>query len=57
MDVLEWVFRLTEAQQKTTPLEDLAEDTSLQRSLKAFLLSGGKVGVAKGKLARRFSET
>ena len=57
MDVLEWVFRLTEAQQKITPLESLPEDTSLQRSLKAFLLSGGKVGVAKGTLARRFSDT
>ena len=56
MDVLEWVFRLTEAQQKATPLEALAEDTSLQRSLKAFLLNGGKVGVARGTLARRFTE-
>ena len=56
MDVLEWVFRLTEGQQKTTALEDLPEDTSLQRSLKVFLLHGGKVGTAMGTLVRRFSE-
>ena len=56
MDVLEWVFKLTESQQKTTALQDLPEDTSLQRSLKCFLLAGGKVGTAKGTLVRRFSE-
>jgi len=53
-DVLEWVFRLTEEQQKTAVLADLPEDTSLQRKLKDYLLSGGKVGVAGGVLAREF---
>lgn len=53
-DVLEWVFRLTEEQQKTTPLEALPEGTCLQRSMKAFLLSGGRVGVAQGRLVRPF---
>ncbi len=53
-DVLEWVFRLTQGQQKTTPLEALPEQTSLQRSMKAFLLSGGRVGVAQGRLVRPF---
>lgn len=53
-DVLEWVFRLTEEQQKTTPLEALPEGTCLQRSMKAFLRSGGKVGVAQGRLVRPF---
>lgn len=53
-DVLEWVFRLTQGQQKTTPLEALPEGTCLQRSMKAFLLSGGKVGVAQGRLVRPF---
>lgn len=53
-DVLEWVFRLTQGQQKTTPLEALPEGTCLQRSMKAFLLSGGRVGVAQGRLVRPF---
>lgn len=53
-DVLEWVFRLTQGQQKTTPLEALPEETCLQRSMKAFLLSGGRVGVAQGRLVRPF---
>lgn len=53
-DVLEWVFRLTQGQQETTPLEALPEETCLQRSMKAFLLSGGKVGVAQGRLVRPF---
>lgn len=56
MDVLEWVFKLTEAQQKRTALKDLPEDTSLQRSLKAFLLEGGRTGTARGVLARHFTE-
>ena len=53
-DVLEWVFRLTEGQQKTTALKDLPEETSLQRAMKAFLLSGGKVGTARGRLSSAF---
>ena len=56
MDVLEWVFKLTEAQQKRTSLKDLPEDTSLQRSLKAFLLEGGRTGTARGVVARHFTE-
>lgn len=53
-DVLEWVFRLTESQQETTAWEDLPEETGLQRSMKAFLLSGGQVGTAKGCLSWPF---
>lgn len=53
-DVLEWVFQLTENQQKHTALEDLPETTSLQRSMKAFLRSGGRVGVARGWLTKPF---
>ena len=56
VDVLEWVFRLTESQQKTTPLHELPEETSLQRSMKAYLLSGGKVGTARGILCAGFIE-
>ena len=54
-DVLEWVFQLTEGQQKTTPLEKLQENTSLQRAMKTYLLSGGKIGTARGKLTGPFS--
>ena len=56
MDVLEWVYCLTEAQQKQTPLEALPEDTTLQRNMKAYLLSGGKVGTARGRLKQNFQE-
>ena len=54
MDVLEWVYCLTENQQKTASLASLPEDTSLRRNMKAYLLSGGKVGTAMGHLKRRF---
>ena len=35
-------------------LEDLPEDTALQRSMKAFMRAGGRVGIAEGVLARPF---
>lgn len=47
-DVLEWVFHLTKEQQKSLPLSELPEDTSLQKKMKALLLAGGKVGTASG---------
>ncbi len=53
-DVLEWVFRLTEEQQKTVDPADLPVNTTLQRKVKEFLLSGGRVGVAGGVLTREF---
>lgn len=40
-----WVFKRSDI-----PLEDLPENTSLQRRLKAYLLSGGKVLEAGGEL-------
>lgn len=43
--VLEWVF-----QKRGNSLEELPEDTSLQRKMKAYLLDGGKVGEAFGYL-------
>lgn len=46
MDCLEWLFRVG----KNTPLEQLPEETSLQRSVKQVLLSGGKIGIAYGTL-------
>lgn len=55
-DVLEWVFYLTEEQQKTVSLEQLPEETSLQRNIKVHLLSGKKIGVARGILAREFRD-
>lgn len=42
-EFLEWVFK-----RRDLPLEKLPENTSLQRSMKACLLSGGKVGEAFG---------
>ena len=47
-DHYRWLFRCEE----TVPLEELPEGTSLQRRAKARLLSGGKLGVARGVLAR-----
>ena len=34
----------------------LPEDTTLQRNMKTYLLSGGKVGTARGRLKRNFQE-
>lgn len=45
-DVLEWVFKRTDL-----PYESLPEDTSLQRSLKQYLLDGKKVGIGFGTLS------
>lgn len=45
MDFLEWVYKRMDI-----PLEQLPEDTTLQRNLKKHLLSGGKVGSAFGIL-------
>ena len=53
-DVLEWVFKLAAAQQKNVDLARLPEDTSLQRSMKAALLAGKKIGVAHGRLVAPF---
>lgn len=39
-----WVYK-----REDIPLEDLPEDTSLQRRMKEYLLQGGKVGSAYGK--------
>lgn len=43
--VLEWVFK-----RKGNTLQELPEDTSLQKKMKAYLLSGEKVGEAFGRL-------
>lgn len=47
-DYLEWVYKLAAGQQKSAELENLREDTSLQRRMKDFLRAGGKVGIAWG---------
>ena len=41
-------------QAEATPLDRLPEETTLQRTMKAFLLSGGKIGEASGELVRPF---
>lgn len=45
-DVLEWLFSVPE----DTAVENLPENTSLQRKVKKYMLSGGKIGVARGVL-------
>ncbi len=55
-DVLEWVFGYAEAQKKTVVLSELEEKTSLQRRIKAHLLSGGKIGIAHGRLVSEFKD-
>ena len=45
-DVREWLFRVPDG----TPVQDFPEGSSLQRNLKAYMLSGGTVGVARGVL-------
>ena len=44
-EFMEWVFK-----RKDIPLEELPEDTSLQKNMKAHLLSGGWVGEGMGSL-------
>ena len=51
---LEWVFHVAEGQRAGLALAGLPEDTSLQKNMKALLLSGGKPGAAYGVLARPF---
>jgi len=42
---MDWVYG-----SKDIPLEELPEDTSLQRNLKPYLRNNGKIGWASGKL-------
>lgn len=42
---MEWVYKRMDI-----PLEQLPENTTLQRKIKAFILNGGKIGWANGKL-------
>lgn len=44
---MDWVFKRNDL-----PLEDLPENTSLQRNMKIYLLQGGKVGWSHGKLKK-----
>lgn len=53
-DVLEWVFKLPSGAIKEPAsreiLAALPEHTSLQKNMKKYLLEGGKIGVAVGRL-------
>ena len=51
---LEWVFFIAEGQRDSVRYENLPEDTSLQRKMKAAFLAGRKPGNAGGTLARTF---
>ncbi len=49
MSFMEWVYK-----RRDIPLETLPENTSLQRNMKRFLLSGGQIGEASGKLKKSY---
>ena len=49
-DWREWVFQRSKA-----PIAELAEHTSLQRNMKAYLLGGGRVGIGVGILSTDFN--
>lgn len=49
LGALDWVFP-----GKRVPIADLQENTSLQKRMKKYLLGGGKVGWAKGKVKQRY---
>ncbi len=51
---LEWVFHVAQGQRAGLDWTALPEETSLQRKMKADLLSGGKPGSGRGTLARDF---
>ena len=54
--VLTWVFGLTAKQQEEgVQLQNLPENTALQRRLKALLLQGGSIREGRGRLARPFA--
>ena len=51
---LEWVFHVAQGQREGLDITKLPEDTSLQRKMKALLLSGRKPGAGEGLLKRPF---
>ena len=55
-DYLEWVFHIAGGQMNSVNLQDLKEDTSLQKRLKAYMLSGGSFHNGEGYLVRSFPE-
>ena len=55
-DYLEWVFHIAGGQMNSVDLQDLKEDTSLQKRLKAYMLSGGSFHNGEGYLVRSFPE-
>ena len=50
--VTEWVFKLPGSLRESYQVEDLPENTSLQRSMKQWMAKGGCVGSGYGKLVR-----
>ena len=51
---LEWVFRVAQGQREGLDMTKLPEETSLQKRMKALLLSGRKPGAGEGILVRPF---
>lgn len=48
---LEWVYKVNNSFLENCKLDDLPENTSLQKNMKNYLLNGGKVGMAAGILS------
>ena len=49
-DYLEWVFQIAGGQRDNVQISKLPENTHLQKAMKAYVLQGGKIGVAQGVL-------
>ncbi|MCR4587691.1 MAG: acyltransferase domain-containing protein, partial [Lachnospiraceae bacterium] len=49
-DYLEWVFKIPGEKLEAVSLQDLPEDTTLQKNMKQYILNGGHIGNASGTL-------
>lgn len=50
-DFLEWVYK-----RRDLPVMELPQETSLQRTMKEYLIKGGKVGAATGTMQERWMQ-
>ncbi|MCR4586810.1 MAG: hypothetical protein K5682_00235, partial [Lachnospiraceae bacterium] len=50
----EWVFKIPGEKLEAVSLQDLPEDTTLQKNMKQYILNGGHIGNASGTLMRPF---
>lgn len=52
-DYLQWVYKFADPDRSSINLNELPENTSLQKRMKEFVLAGGRVGVGYGDLTDR----